>query len=41
MITPPAQTIRNKDTFKPDFTIHELGYFVKLLLGGDPRMVEL
>jgi hypothetical protein len=40
-LKPPAHTVRNHDTFKPDFTVHEVGYFLQLLVGADPRMIEL
>jgi hypothetical protein len=40
-LIPPKQTIKNASGFKPDFTLHEAGHFCTLLLGGDPRIVEL
>ena len=36
----PLTTIRNHESFKPDFTLHEAGSFVHHLLAGDPKMLE-
>jgi predicted nucleotidyltransferase len=37
---PPPQTIKNRESEKPDFTVHELFKYCELLLAGDPRTVE-
>jgi hypothetical protein len=33
-------TIKNRDGFKPDFTLHEVAAFCALLLSGDARIAE-
>ena len=38
---PPPETIDNSEAQKPDYQIHEAGKFCKLLLKGNPGIIEM
>ncbi len=40
-IFPPRETTASKEAEKPDYTVHEAGKFAKLLVKGNPTMIEM